>query len=142
MKSFLAIMLSGFLLVILVISSAQPGRTKRSANERTPKVISAKDKADINELFKTGVGIRYYRMEFADREVFGAFQLNETIANALRKGYQLDHDMVSGQVYKSYQPQLAFWYFINKTGSLESVLGKANAARFQAIINKYTVAAK
>jgi hypothetical protein len=138
MKSFLAFNLSNCLLVVLIISSAQPAGTERSTIGRSPKVISAKDKADINELFKTSIGIRYYRMEFDNRDAYGAFELSDPIVNALRKGYQLDHDLVAGQTYKSYQPNLAFWYFINKAGSLEGVLGKANAARFNAILNKYT----
>jgi hypothetical protein len=141
MKSFLSIILSSCLLVILVIGSAQTAATN-STIDRSPKVISAKDKADINELFKNSVGIRYYRMEFANGETFGAFDLNATITYKLRKGYQLDIDDLVGGLYKTYQPQLAFWYFVNKSGSLEVVLGKASAAKFEAIMNKYTTADK
>jgi hypothetical protein len=144
MKSFLAIILSACLFLFLVFSSVLPAGAEKSTVGRSPKVISTKDKADINEIFRSSVGLRNYRMEFGNGETFGAFELNSTIAYKLRKGYQLDLDDFSGQLYKTYQPKLAFWYFVNKSGTegVEAVLGKANAARLQAVINKYTVTDK
>ena len=106
----------------------------------TPRTISAKDKAAINDIFKT-IGVRNFRMEFENNEAYGAYKLQDVVVKFLRSGSYIDADiLVTEDLYKSYQPQLAFWFYINRNRSegFEGIFGKSNAARLEAIIKKYS----
>ena len=106
----------------------------------TPRTLSAKDKSAINDIFKT-IGVRNFRMEFGLNEAYGSYLLPDPVVKALRSGSHIDSDiLVTDDLYKSYQPQLSFWYYLDRSRSegLEGIFGKANAARLNAIINKYT----
>lgn len=108
----------------------------------TPRTIAAKDKTTIKEIFKT-IGVRNFRMEFGNNESYGSYVLNDQVIKAFRSGSYIDTDLLAtGDLYKSYQPGLAFWYYINRSSSegFEGIFGKANAARLNAVINKYKAA--
>lgn len=105
-----------------------------------PKTLTAKDKAAIHEIFKT-IGDRNFRLEFGTNEAHGSFVLQDAVVKALRAGTHIDIDILAtSDFYKSYQPELAFWFYINRNRSegLEGIFGKSNAAKFQAILKKYS----
>ena len=131
MKSLLSIILSGSMLVLSVVSSAQ-----------TKSVISANDKAAINNIFRKNLDASQYRMEFGNNEAYGLYTLPNPFLEALRRGSHIDIDIVAtSDLYKSYQPRWAFWFCIKRMSSsvtLERLLGKADAEKFQAIVKKYS----
>ena len=80
-------------------------------------------------------------MEFENNEAYGAYKLQDVVVKFLRSGSYIDADiLVTEDLYKSYQPQLAFWFYINRNRSegFEGIFGKSNAARLEAIIKKYS----
>lgn len=126
------------LLIIILFSMSASVSAPGEKTEKSAKTLTAKDKDVIKEIFKT-IGANQYHMGFEKNEAYGVYQLPAGLLNALRTGSRIDADDVTGGLYKTYQPDLAFWYYINwkSSAGLESVFGKANAARLQAIINKY-----
>ncbi|HEX6846206.1 MAG TPA: hypothetical protein VF144_04475 [Chitinophagaceae bacterium] len=105
-----------------------------------PKTLTTKDKAAIRDIFKT-IGERNFRLEFGTNEAYGSFVLQDAVVKALRSGTHIDIDILAtSHFYKSYQPELAFWFYINRDRSegLEGIFGKSNAAKLQAIIKKYS----
>ena len=135
-------MLPALLIILLFSLSASVSAPDEKA-EKPAKNLTAKDKDVIKEIFKT-IGITQYRMGFENNETYGSYQLHAEVVKALKTGSSIDADFATGDLYKSYQPDLAFWYYIDKSSSegLEGVFGKAKTARLNAIINKYTVATK
>ena len=119
-----------------VISSPN---TESATTIRTPKSLTAKDKAVIIEMFGNMIIEDEYRMEFDNKEVYGKIELPDSYINSLRTG-NLSDNLPSTLIYQTLQPKAGFWYYINrpKTLELEKLLGKDNAARFQAIIKKYS----
>lgn len=138
MKRFLS--KAAFLLFIIVAfsfstSSLQPGHAIRPA---TPKILTAKDKAVIIEIFRN-IDEADYRMEFNNKELYGKRVLPDAYIQALRTGNLLE-DIGDSYLFQTLQPKAGFWYYINKHKDLglEKIFGKDNAARFQAIIKKYS----
>lgn len=138
MKNYLS--KTTFLLFIIVAlsfgtSSIQPDH---ATTITTPKSLTAKDKAVIVEVFKT-IREEDYRIKFNNKELYGKRELPDGYISALRTGKLLD-DVTNSYLAQSLQPNAGFWFFINKDSSLklEDVFGKSNAARLQAVINKYT----
>ena len=138
MKSFLS--KAVFLLFIVVAfsfstSSIQPDHATRTA---TPKILTAKEKSVIIEVFKN-IDEEDYRMEFNNKELYGKRVLPDAYIQALRTGNLLE-DIGTSNLFQTLQPKAGFWFFTNKDKSLglEGVFEKTNAARLQAIINKYS----
>lgn len=105
----------------------------------TPKSLTAKDKAVIVQIFNEMIFEDEYRMEFDNKEVYGKKELPDGYVNALRTG-KITDDLPSTWLYQTLQPKAGFWFFTNKPKALgmDNVFGKANAAKLQAIINKYS----
>jgi len=105
----------------------------------TPKSITAKDKAVILEIFNKMIFEDEYRMEFDNKEVYGKKELNDSWINMLRTG-NIGAKFPTTFLYKTLQPKTGFWFFTSKQKALgmDNVFGKADAARLQAIINKYS----
>src|SRR5688572_6047477 len=133
--------LFGFLTIILFslsASSLAQGSKKRKGEP--PKSISATDKAVVNDIFRT-LDQQYYYLEFEKgTEVYGTKTLvSADNLESIRKGQipsGSDHLIIGSHYY-----QAGFVFIIGKTRSgisLETVLGKTNATKLEAIINKYT----
>ena len=132
---------TGFLTIIFISISAilvaQEGKKRKG---EPPKTISAADKAVVIDIFRT-LDQQYYYLEFEKgTEVYGTKTLvSADNLESIRKGLipsGSDHLIIG-----SYYHQMGTVFIIGKTRSgisLEAVLGKANATRLQAIINKYT----
>lgn len=138
MKRFLSKI--GFLLFSIVAfsfgtSTIQQGPAIRTA---TPKILTAKDKAVIIEIFKS-IDEEDYRMEFNNKELYGKKVLPDGYVQALRTGNLLE-DIGDSYLFQTLQPKAGFWYYTNKPRDLglEKLFGKDNAARFQAIMKKYS----
>ena len=116
-------------------SSIQPDQ---AASNATPKILTAKDKAVIIEIFKS-INEEDYRMEFNNNELYGKKVLPDSYIQALRTGNLLE-DIGDSYLFQTLQPKAGFWYYTNKPKDigLEKFFGKDNAARFQAIIKKYS----
>ena len=128
--------LFGFLTILLVsLSASSPVNEK---NENSAKELSAKDKEVIIEIFKT-LSEDQYRFEFSENENYGAKVLPKAMWYSLRSGKK---GSLSGSIVQNYYPAINFWFVVNNPKppgeGLEGVFGKANAARLQAVINKYT----
>lgn len=119
-------------------SSAQPEQTTTA----TAKILTKKDKDVIVEVFKT-IDIHSYRFSFGESELYGKGVLPIQFPASLRNGGQ---PTLSGHLVKSYYPTVNFWYVVAEPAKpdegLERIFGKANAARLNAVINKYTAANK
>lgn len=135
------ILTSSFLIAIcfLLVDSlfAQGGKKRRG---EPPKTTSAADKAVIIDIFRS-LDPQYYYLECEKgTEVYGTRTLvSADILESIRKEIipaGSDHLIIG-----SYYYQMGMVFIIGKTKSgisLETILGKTNATRLQAIINKYT----
>lgn len=103
-----------------------------------PKMLTAKDKEVIIEIFKT-IDDKSYRFSFGDQETYGNKYLPKLMPASLQKG---SHPTLSGHIVKTYYPTMNFWFVVTKpkppAEGLEGIFGKANAARLEALIKKYT----
>lgn len=138
MKSYLS--KTAFLLFIIVAFSfgTSPIQPDHATTITAPKILTAKDKAVVIEIFKN-IHEEDYRMEFSNKELYGKRELPDSYIHALRTGNLLE-DISNNYLFQTLQPKAGFWFFIQKDKNLklEGVFGKANAARLQAVINKYT----
>src|SRR5688572_20950604 len=138
MKKILATSLLTIICFSLVVNLFAQGGKKRKGEP--PKSISAADKTVIIDIFKT-LDQQYYYLEFEKgTEVYGTKTLVSADNLELIRKEQVplgsDHLIIG-----SYYYQAGFVFIIGKTRSgisLETVLGKTNATRLEAIINKYT----
>ena len=142
MKRFL---LQAAILPVIIIAhsfcslSAQPEQTTTTT---TAKTLTQKDKEVIIEIFKT-IDVKLYHFSFSQSETYGKGVLPIPFPASLRNGGQ---PTLSGHIVKSYYPTVNFWYVVAEPAKpaegLEGIFGKANAARLNAVINKYTAADK
>lgn len=138
MQKILANSLLTIICFLLTVSLFAQGGKKRRGEP--PKTISAADKAVVIDIFRT-LDQQYYYLEFEKgTEVYGTKTLvSADNLESIRKGL-----IPSGSdhlIIESYYNQIGMVFIIGKTKSgisLETILGKTNAARLQAIINKYT----
>lgn len=123
--------LSFFIAVLLMLSFSQ-----REA--AATKEVSSKDKEVIIEVFKT-LYESQYRFEFSKDEGYGKKPVGKMSPGSLRNGNQVT---ISNSIVKTYFPTMNFWFAVNNpqppAEGLAGAFGKANAARLQAIVNKYT----
>ena len=126
------------LLIIILCSFSASSLVRDEKNERSGKELSAKDKEVIIGIFKT-LSEDQYRFEFSKDENYGMKVLPKAMWYSLRSG---NKETFAGSIVQNYYPAINFWYVINNPKSpgqgIEDVFGKANAARLQAIINKYS----
>lgn len=126
MKKFLIINIV-LLLFIPVLLTAQ-----------VKKPFIAKDKETIKGIFET-IDKSKYRIELGKGQIYGERQLSDAAMNTLRQG-KVPVPAIANSLAATYIPATHFWYVITKSkpeDDLESILGTANAARLEAIINKY-----
>lgn len=104
------------------------------------KPLTAKDKEAVIEIFKT-INERLYSFEVGGVS-YGKKDFSPSAKKALQLGKQ--NVLVANSIVANYVPKTDFWYVISKSAApantLEGILGKANTARLNALINKYTVA--
>jgi hypothetical protein len=123
--------LSFFIGMLLMLSFSQEAK-------KVAKEVSAKDKEVIVEIFKT-LYEEQYRFEFSKEESYGKKPVGKMSPASLRNGGQVT---ISNSIVKTYYPTMNFWFAVNNpkppAEGLSGVFGKANAARLEAIVNKYT----
>ena len=129
--------LFGFL-TILPFSLSAFSLMRNAKNEKLAKELSAKDKEVVIGIFKA-LNEDQYRFEFSKDETYGAKVLPKALWYSLRS---VKEATFSGSIVQNYYPAVNFWFVVNNpkppAEGLEGLFGKANAARLQAIINKYT----
>lgn len=130
-------MLPAFLAIILFSLSASVLAQGEKA-EKPAKTLSSNDKEVIIEIFKT-IDASLYRFQFSKDESFGTKLVSPLSASDLRKGKKINFP---NSISETYFPIMNFWFAVDKptfpTEGLEGIFGKANVARLQAVINKYT----
>ena len=138
MKKIRGTSLLTIICISLTINLFAQGGKKRKGEP--PKSISAADKAVVIDIFRS-LDAQYYYLEFErGNEVYGTKTLvSADNLESIRKGLipsGSDHLIIG-----SYYYQMGMVFIIGKTKSgisLETILGKTNATRVQAIVNKYT----
>jgi hypothetical protein len=104
------------------------------------KPMTSKDKEVIVEIFKSADETRY-RLEFSPGEIYGKKSVSVSDWGKLRSG--IDVPIVQS-IAATYIPKTNFWYVFTRakksSDQLETLLGKSNAAKLNALINKYTAA--
>ncbi len=135
----------GLLTVIFIslsFSSAAQNSKKRKgpSGEVTSKLLAA-DKAVVIDIFFKSLDLQHYYLEFTqgqNKEVYGTLSISGDDLAAIKRGSAPTD--ATKLIYGWYW-QMGLLYVIGKTRTgvdLETVLGKENAARLQAIITKYT----
>lgn len=132
----LSVFSSLFIIISFFLSLTVSAQPESKTKKEPIKILSAKDKATIIEIFKT-IESFLYRIEFDKEESYGSKFIGSSTEN-LRIGKQVP---VSNAISETYYPTFNFWFVVMKPASpaegLEGIFGKQNAARLQAIINKY-----
>ncbi len=128
MKKLLTI--STLLVLFSFLSAAQ----NPESIEKPIKLLSAADKAVIIEIFKT-LDPKDYYLEFKNKEVYGLKKMQPSALFAIKT----DQLHTASAIIKWYKEiSLLFVIAQPSTVDLKTIFGKANAARLQAIITKYT----
>lgn|GEM_PF-2846767 len=122
-----------------------------SSQGKVAREISAADKAVILDMFKKSLKTNQYYLEFnygkPSFEKYGSLDVTPAGLSQMRQNITplVDYDNLDAMTFFKSYPEMSFLYAMRgttyngaETYTLEKFLGKANAARVEAIINKYT----
>ena len=134
----------GLLTVIFIAisfsSEAQNSKKRKGPSGEVTSKLLAADKAVVIDIFKS-LDPQHYYLEFTqgqNKEVYGTLSISGDDLAAIKRGSAPTD--ATHLIYGWYW-QMGLLYVIGKTRTgvdLETLLGKENAAKLQAIITKYT----
>jgi len=119
-----------------LFSSAQPTQVELPDDAGKPtKVITAKDKTAILEIFRT-LDPANYRL-WIGSEGMGTLAVPAVVWVLVKPG---EYAASSRTIFGAFYANIGFYYALSgsKDKGLKGVFGKANASKLQAIINKYS----
>lgn len=133
---------SGCLLFILSLTiGAQTTENQKNATTKPVKTLSAKDKAEVIEIFQS-LDANLYRLQFNGfKQTYGQLDVPGPMRSQLLLGAEFP-SISEPWIIGSYYTSIGFYFVVRKPAppaeGLEGALGKANAARLEAIVTKYT----